>query len=110
MATPSSSNEDQPWDVIIIGAGLAGLTAAYRILKTDSNAKVLVLEAKGLLKVFYTVNLIDFKTLKEPTPFFSDFFKLFRYQKKGHTFFFHNSFEILLLKYVPSERYWCTCD
>ena len=50
MATSSSSNEDQPWDVIIIGAGLAGLTAAYRILKTDSNAKVLVLEAKGQLK------------------------------------------------------------
>lgn len=32
------------YDVIIIGAGFAGLTAARTILKTASNARVLVLE------------------------------------------------------------------
>ena len=47
MAT-SGSREDRTWDVIIIGAGLAGMTAAYKILKSDSNAGVLILEAKGL--------------------------------------------------------------
>lgn len=32
------------YDVIVIGAGFAGLTAARTILKTASNARVLVLE------------------------------------------------------------------
>lgn len=32
------------YDVIIIGAGFAGLTAARTILKTASTARVLVLE------------------------------------------------------------------
>lgn len=33
-------------DIVIIGAGLSGLTAAYRILKKDSSLRVIVLEAK----------------------------------------------------------------
>ncbi|XP_072028108.1 probable flavin-containing monoamine oxidase A isoform X2 [Amphiura filiformis] len=42
----ASSGEDHTWDVIVIGAGIAGMTAAYRILQADQNARVLVLEAK----------------------------------------------------------------
>ena len=34
-------------DVLIIGAGLSGLTAAYEILKIDPKLSVQVLEAKG---------------------------------------------------------------
>ena len=34
-------------DVIIIGAGLSGLSAAYLLWKKDPNLKVLLLEAKG---------------------------------------------------------------
>ena len=36
-------------DVIIVGAGLAGLMAAYNITKADRGVNVLVLEAKGRL-------------------------------------------------------------
>jgi glycine/D-amino acid oxidase-like deaminating enzyme len=34
-------------DVIILGAGISGLTAAYRLLQKDSSLRILVLEAKG---------------------------------------------------------------
>lgn len=34
-------------DVVIIGAGVSGLTAAYHIKKKDPNLGVIVIEAKG---------------------------------------------------------------
>jgi monoamine oxidase len=34
------------FDVIIVGAGLAGLSAGYYILKSNPNLKILILEAK----------------------------------------------------------------
>ena len=48
-----NTDNDVVYDVIVIGAGLSGLSAAYR-LKTISNSKlkVLVLEAKGE-KIFF---------------------------------------------------------
>jgi flavin-dependent dehydrogenase len=34
-------------DVIIVGAGISGLTAGYRLLQKDSSLRIVVLEAKG---------------------------------------------------------------
>lgn len=45
------------YDVIVIGAGFAGLTAARTILKTASNARVLVLEV-GLPRQPVSSNLL----------------------------------------------------
>jgi len=36
-------------DVVIIGAGVSGLSAAYYIQKKDAGIRLAVLEAKGLL-------------------------------------------------------------
>lgn len=36
------------WDVIIVGAGLSGLSAAHSLRKRDGELKVLILEGKGL--------------------------------------------------------------
>lgn len=35
------------YDVIVVGAGISGLTAAFEVLKKIPNAELLVLEAKG---------------------------------------------------------------
>ena len=35
-------------DVIVVGAGIAGLTAAYRLQQQQPNCRVLVLDAKGI--------------------------------------------------------------
>jgi len=37
-------------DVVIIGAGLSGLTAAHQLWKKDPSLHVIVLEAKGGLR------------------------------------------------------------
>ena len=38
-------DEDEQWDIIVIGAGLAGLSSAYRIKNRHPSARVLILEA-----------------------------------------------------------------
>ena len=39
-------------DVVIIGAGISGLSAAYYIQKKDAGIRLAVLEAKGLPRKF----------------------------------------------------------
>lgn len=36
------------WDVIIVGAGLSGLSAAHLLRKRNAMLKILILEGKGL--------------------------------------------------------------
>lgn len=36
------------WDVIVVGAGLSGLTAAHWLRKRNAKLKILILEGKGL--------------------------------------------------------------
>jgi protoporphyrinogen oxidase len=38
---------DEIFDVVVIGAGISGLTSAYTISKRVPNLKCVVLEAKG---------------------------------------------------------------
>ena len=35
------------WDVIIVGAGLSGLSAAHLLKKRNSKLRILILEGKG---------------------------------------------------------------
>ena len=41
------SMADEMFDVVVIGAGISGLTSAYTISKRVPNLKCVVLEAKG---------------------------------------------------------------
>jgi len=38
---------DPKYDVVIVGAGMAGLSAAYRILTERPSTKLLILESRG---------------------------------------------------------------
>lgn len=39
---------EENWDVIIVGAGLSGLSAAHLLRKRNANLKILIVEGKGL--------------------------------------------------------------
>lgn len=42
------NEEEGIYDVVVVGAGLSGLTAAYRLLQHDRSLRILILEAKGM--------------------------------------------------------------
>ena len=44
-------------DVVVVGAGISGLTAAYHIHNTDKNIRIAVLEAKS--KVLHFLSLMN---------------------------------------------------
>lgn len=35
------------WDVVVVGAGLSGLSAAHLLRKRNARLKILILEGKG---------------------------------------------------------------
>jgi monoamine oxidase len=43
----SADNDSTVYDVIIVGAGLSGLSAGYYLMKSNENLKILVIEAKN---------------------------------------------------------------
>jgi heterodisulfide reductase subunit A-like polyferredoxin len=45
QATENSQTSDAAWDVIVIGAGISGLTSAYTLKKKAPNLKILIIEA-----------------------------------------------------------------
>lgn len=52
MEVRKSTNKAEESDVIVIGCGLSGLTAAYEIFKIEPNTNLCLLEAKGNKKWF----------------------------------------------------------
>ena len=52
-------------DVVIVGAGVSGLTAGYRLLQKEPQLKIVVLEANGLSIFFFiSVSLFpDFENI-----------------------------------------------
>jgi len=52
MEERKAPNKADEFDVIVIGCGLSGLTAAYEIFKLEPNINLCLLEAKGILPVY----------------------------------------------------------
>ena len=49
------------FDVIVIGGGISGLTAAYTVRKKAPDARVIVLEGKGVVFFFFSsIQLADY--------------------------------------------------
>ena len=44
------------YDIIIIGGGVSGLAAAYRIKKINPNCSFKLVEAKGICKIYEFIN------------------------------------------------------
>ena len=47
-------NSSEEVDVVIVGGGVSGLSAAYKLLKHDPNIDIVVLEAKGIIHVGFS--------------------------------------------------------
>jgi len=62
---------DDQFDVVVVGAGLSGLSAARRLQKRNSQLSVLVLEARGVSHArkhtFIIDILLSYQNLHMPT-------------------------------------------
>lgn len=58
-------DDNNDFDVIIVGSGLTGLTAAYFLLKKEIGLNVLILEATGEYLFYYLIFiLVDYQLSK----------------------------------------------
>lgn len=58
------------YDIVIVGAGLSGLSAAHNLLRRDAKLKLLILEGKGwLIYLIFLLYRLYF-ALNRPTLYF----------------------------------------
>ena len=63
VVSPQDIMSGSHFDVIVIGGGISGLTAAYTVKRKTPHAKVIVLEGKGMCYVTYFFANFNFTSI-----------------------------------------------